>query len=135
MNKIDRNMRRLKNELEALRDKEPEEDTGMFTKKMLAAQTNCASCSKNIKDLLTGPVEHSNWNRLPFRQPNENIARYGQGFSKILKQIQPSEAEAQMLRADHGSAMAMEASRSRNNLTVQEGHASEGEHLGPLQKK
>lgn len=36
MNKIDRNIRSIKNEVEAIRDKEAEEDTGMFTKKLLA---------------------------------------------------------------------------------------------------
>ena len=66
-----------------MRDKEPEEDTGMFSKAKLPA-ANCASCDKNITNLLNGPGEHQNWNRLPFREPNERIARYGAGFSKIL---------------------------------------------------
>ena len=72
-----------------LRDKEPEEDTGMFTKKPLA---NCASCEKNITNLLVNGADHQNWNRLPFREPNERIARYGQGFSKILSTMKNSES-------------------------------------------
>ena len=55
-----------------IRDKEPDPDVGMFTKKGL---TNCASCEKNIVNLLKEPADHQNWNRLPFREPNERIAR------------------------------------------------------------
>ena len=35
LNKIDRNIRTLKNDVTAIKDKEPEEDTGMFTKRIL----------------------------------------------------------------------------------------------------
>jgi len=38
LNKVDRNIRLLKNEVEAIKDKEPDEDTGMFTKRMLSSQ-------------------------------------------------------------------------------------------------
>ena len=87
-----------------IRDKEPDPDVGMFTKKGLV---NCASCEKNIVNLLKDPAEHQNWNRLPFREPNERIARYAQGFSKILNQMQPTEAQlpATQVRGDHNSAM------------------------------
>jgi len=93
LNKIDRNVRLMKNELTEIKDKGEEEDTGMFTKKMIAQQTNCASCEKGIKNLLTGHAEHQNWNKMPFHKPNDNIARYGAGFSKILAQMRPSESE------------------------------------------
>lgn len=82
----------MKNDISAIRDKEPEEDTGMLTKKILTAQTKCASCEKDIKSLLIGAGAHSNWNKLPFHRPNENIARYGAGFSKILRNMKPSES-------------------------------------------
>lgn len=36
LNKIDRFIRTLKNEVTAIKDKEPDEDTGMFTKRALA---------------------------------------------------------------------------------------------------
>ena len=93
LNKLDKGLRYCTKEMEALRDKEPEPDTGMFTKKMLAQQTNCASCEKNVKNLLTGAAEHQNWNKLPFRVPGENIARYGAGFSKMLGAVRPSESQ------------------------------------------
>ena len=31
------------------------------------------------------------WNKLPFREPTERIARYGQGFSKILSHMRPND--------------------------------------------
>ena len=46
----------------------------MLTKSKVTL-TRCASCEKGINNLLTGPSEHQNWNRLPFREPNEMIAR------------------------------------------------------------
>ena len=109
-NKIDRNIRTIKNEITAIRDKEEEEDTGMFTKRKLAQGVHCASCEKDIKNLLSGHAEHSNWNKLPFHKPNDNIARYGAGFSKILQQMKPSESEA-ALAEQHASAM-LETQRS-----------------------
>ena len=79
----------------------------MFTKKPLA---NCASCEKSIHNLLTNGADHQNWNRLPFREPNERIARYAQGFSKILQTMKNSESATQ-IRGDH-SAMDMEEQRT-----------------------
>ena len=71
----------------------------MFSKKILA---NCASCDKNITNLLQNGSDHQNWNRLPFREPNERIARYGAGFSKILSTMKNSESAAH-IRADHSA--------------------------------
>lgn len=76
MNGLEKQIRVVNAIAVELRDKEPEEDTGMFSKKNLGQQ-NCASCDKNIVNLLNSPGEHQNWNRLPFREPNERIARYG----------------------------------------------------------
>ena len=61
----------------------------MFSKKHLGVA--CASCEKNVTNLYGQKVDHLNWNKLPFRDPNERIARYGQGFSKILSHMRPSE--------------------------------------------
>ena len=97
LNKIDRNIRTLKNDVTAIKDKEPEEDTGMFTKRILTQQHKCASCERDIKSLLTGVAEHQNWNKLPFHKANDNIARYGAGFSKVLQQMKPSESDSNLL--------------------------------------
>lgn len=35
-------------------------------------------------NLLGMKADYLVWNKLPFREPNERIAKYGQGFSKIL---------------------------------------------------
>jgi hypothetical protein len=36
---------------------------------------NCASCDKGIVNLNGMRAEHISWNRLPFREPNERIAK------------------------------------------------------------
>jgi hypothetical protein len=57
----------------------------MFTKKNYA---NCASCEKEIVNLQGSKADHLVWNRLPFREGNsDRIAKYGQGFSKMLNLI------------------------------------------------
>jgi len=97
LNKLDRNIRTLKNDLTSIKDKEPEFETGMFTKLKVQNTSKCASCEKDIKNLLTTGAEHQNWNKMPFHRPNDNIARYGAGFSKILQKMQPSESEAVLI--------------------------------------
>jgi len=61
----------------------PQEEDAMFTKKYVGP-VDCASCEKGIVNLCGLRAENVNWNRLPFREPTERIARYGQGFSKFL---------------------------------------------------
>lgn len=61
----------------------------MFTKKPLGPVA-CASCEKGIVNLLGTQADYLAWKRLPFREPSERIARYGQGFSKILTMMRPS---------------------------------------------
>ena len=46
----------------------------MFSKRYVGP-ANCASCEKNIVNLLGQPVDYHVWKRLPFREPSERIAR------------------------------------------------------------
>ena len=36
-------------------------------------------------------ADYNVWKKLPYRDPNERIARYGQGFSKILSNMKSNE--------------------------------------------
>jgi len=63
--------------------KKATEEDAMFTRKPLGP-VQCASCEKGIVNLLGMKADYLAWNKLPFREPNERIAKYGQGFSKIL---------------------------------------------------
>lgn len=65
-------------------------DDAMFTKKHLGPQA-CASCEKNLVNMYGQQADYHVWNKLPFRDPSERIARYGQGFSKILSYMKPSD--------------------------------------------
>lgn len=64
----------------------PREDDGMFTKKNLGPM-NCVACEKNLVGISGMPVDHTAWKKFPFKEPNERIARYAQGFSKMLSTI------------------------------------------------
>ena len=64
------------------------EDDAMFTKKPLGG-TSCASCAKDVIDMYGKRVDYHAWGKLPFRDPSERIARIGQGFSKMLSNINP----------------------------------------------
>lgn len=46
----------------------------MFTKKYVGP-VDCASCEKGIVNLNGLRAENVNWNRLPFREPTERIAK------------------------------------------------------------
>jgi len=67
---------------------QPNEDDAMLTKKKLGPVA-CASCEKNLINIYGQAVDHYPWKKLPFRDPNERLARYGQGFSKILSNMRP----------------------------------------------
>lgn len=62
----------------------------MFSKKPLGGMS-CASCEKGLVDMYGKRVEFMPWNKLPFRDPSERIARVGQGFSKMLSMINPDQ--------------------------------------------
>lgn len=66
-----------------------EAEDSMFTKK---SAVNCASCDKEVVNLQGTKADYLAWKRLPFREaPNDRIAKYGQGFSKMLNLIKVSE--------------------------------------------
>ena len=64
------------------------DDSAMFSKKYVGP-ASCASCEKNITNLEGQRADYHVWKNLPFKDPNERIARFGPGFSKILSQMQP----------------------------------------------
>jgi len=66
------------------------EQDAMFSKRHLGPMA-CASCEKNLVNMYGQKADHHVWNKLPFRDPSERIARYGQGFSKILSHMRPGD--------------------------------------------
>lgn len=96
---MEKNIKSLYEMIVANQNKAPQEESAMFTKKYVGP-VNCASCEKDIVNLLAQPVDYHVWKRLPFREPSERIARYGQGFSKILTMMKPSES-TQVMQAEH----------------------------------
>lgn len=52
------------------------EEDAMFSKKPLGG-LSCASCEKGLIDMYGKKVEFMPWNKLPFRDPAERIARVG----------------------------------------------------------
>lgn len=66
------------------------EEDAMFSKKPLGG-LSCASCEKGLVDMYGRKVEFMPWNKLPFRDPAERIARVGQGFSKMLSMLNPDQ--------------------------------------------
>jgi hypothetical protein len=59
------------------------EEDAMFSKRHLGPQA-CASCEKNLINMMGLQVDFHTWKRMPTRDNKERIARFGQGFSKIL---------------------------------------------------
>ena len=76
--------------MQKLNGKGENEEDAMFSKKPLGG-LSCASCEKGLVDMYGKKVEFMPWNKLPFRDPAERIARVGQGFSKMLSMINPDQ--------------------------------------------
>lgn len=64
------------------------EDDAMFAKRPLGGWS-CASCAKDIVNLQGMQAEYVPWSKWPLRDPNERIAKSGQGFSRILSNMKP----------------------------------------------
>ena len=64
----------------------PNEDDAMLSRRPLGPVA-CASCEKGLTNIIGMPVDYYTWKRMPARDPSERIARYGQGFSKILSHM------------------------------------------------
>ena len=62
------------------------EEDAMLSKKHLGPQA-CASCDKGLINISGMPVDYHVWKKLPFRDMNDRIARYGPGFSKLLSSM------------------------------------------------
>ena len=86
------------------------EEDAMFSKKPLGG-LSCASCEKGLIDMYGKKVEFMPWNKLPFRDPAERIARVGQGFSKMLSMLNPD----QLSRYEQGSKMAAYQQQQMHN--------------------
>ncbi len=71
----------------------------MLSKKPLGGWS-CASCEKQLTNLINAPPEHQHWNRMPYRDPNERMAKIGQGFSKMLQMIKPIDVGQSRLTVD-----------------------------------
>ena len=68
--------------------KKPSGDDAMFAKKPLGGWS-CASCETNLEKLKGMAAAYYSWNKMPYRDPNDRIARAGPGFSRMLATIQP----------------------------------------------
>ena len=82
--------KKIKDILEMLAGKSggANEEDAMFTRKPYGAAA-CASCEKGLIDIQGRAVDYYAWKKMPRRQGgNDNIARYGQGFSKLLSNLQ-----------------------------------------------
>jgi hypothetical protein len=65
-----------------------ETDEAILTRKPLGG-LSCASCEKGLEQTLGRRADHTPWNRMPYRDPTDRIARVGPGFSRMLSTVQP----------------------------------------------
>jgi chromosome segregation ATPase len=68
--------------------RKPTGDDAMFAKKPLGGWS-CASCETNLEKLKGISAAYYSWNKMPYRDPSDRIARAGPGFSRMLAGIQP----------------------------------------------
>lgn len=112
---LEKNIKKLFELIEKLKEVSQErEDNAMFTKKPYGP-VNCASCEKDIVNLEGTKAEYIVWKKLPFREPNDRIAKYGPGFSKMLNMIKTTDEHGNVV---HGET-AMVQTPSRELLQTQ----------------
>jgi hypothetical protein len=87
---IDKQIENLFSLMQAKMGSQGAEDGAILSKKPLGMSA-CASCEKMVKNHNINLTEHQSWNRLPYRDPNDRIAKVGQGYSKMLKLIKPGD--------------------------------------------
>lgn len=63
-------------------------EDAMLARKPLGGWS-CASCQKDLEKLMGKIAPYQPWNRLPYRDPADRIARAGPGFSRMLATVQP----------------------------------------------
>lgn len=82
--------KQIKNLFDLLMNQEKHGDgeDAMFAKKPLGGWS-CASCAKDLVNLQGLQAEFVPWRQWPFRDPNERLAKSGQGFSRILSKMKP----------------------------------------------
>lgn len=76
----------------------------MLSKKPLVGVT-CASCEKKLVNMTGLPVDYNPWGKFPFRDPQDRLARVGQGFSKMLGSLKPSEMSMNKSKQEDLSVM------------------------------
>ena len=73
------------------------EEEAMFAKKYLGGWS-CASCEKNLGNMQGHLAEYQNWSKLPFKDPNERLAKVNiyhfilLVWSRFLQDIRDDEA-------------------------------------------
>jgi chromosome segregation ATPase len=80
--------------------KRPTGDDAMFAKKPLGGWS-CASCETNLEKLKGISAAYYSWNKMPYRDPNDRIARAGPGFSRMLATIQPENIPSRVRTAQN----------------------------------
>lgn len=93
----------------------------MFSKRHLGPQA-CASCEKNLVNMYGQAVDFYAWKKLPFRDPSERIARYGQGFSKILSYMKPSDMFSTTQGVGQSSRSPGRSSAHRPHQSIDDSH-------------
>lgn len=58
-------------------------------------------------------AEYYNWRKMPARETSERIARYGQGFSKILSTLREDISNSHIM---HNSSMQMQHIHDKKTL-------------------
>jgi transposase-like protein len=71
-----------------------ERDDAVLAKKPLEGW-KCATCDKNLVNMIGMPAEHYTWNRMP-KKNGERIPMMGQGFSRMLMTLNHNQSTSNL---------------------------------------
>ena len=82
---------------------------------------SCASCQKDLEKLIGKIAPYHAWNKMPYRDPADRIARVGPGFSRMLATVQPEGLTARGKGSMNSPYAAVEEEDTRGFPSVKKG--------------
>ena len=82
---------------------------------------SCASCQKDLEKLIGKIAPYHAWNKMPYRDPADRIARVGPGFSRMLATVQPEGITARGKGSMNSPYAAVEEEDNRGFPSVKKG--------------
>ena len=119
---LDDRVKRLTDQVKS-RGPSLDREDAMLSKKPLEG-FKCATCDKNLVNMIGLPVEHYNWNRMP-KKEGERIPMMGQGFSRMLMTLNHNASTSNL---DNRTSRTFYSPREEEDVINESSHSSRNDN-------